>query len=102
MFALTIDTIHDAGDFKSKMPRKEFWMWQLFSRLWLVIIALVLGFVAFLTSSPGAMEGLLPALILVAVAEPGAATRRLKDIGKSGWFQLIPFYNIYLFLQPSK
>lgn len=27
--------------------------------------------------------------------------RRMHDVGKSGWFVLIPLYNFYLFVQPS-
>ena len=27
--------------------------------------------------------------------------RRMHDVGKSGWFILIPLYNLYLFVQPS-
>ena len=102
MFAITIDTIHDAGDFKGTMSRSDFWKWQLFSRIWLVIIGAVSAIVSYLTSSPGAMAGIFPAICFVLSAEPAAATRRLHSVGKSGWFQLVPFYNLYLFVQPSK
>ena len=27
--------------------------------------------------------------------------RRMHDIGKSGWFILIPIYSLYLYVQPS-
>ena len=27
--------------------------------------------------------------------------RRMHDVGKSGWFILVPFYNFYLFVQPA-
>ncbi|MFM8869267.1 MAG: DUF805 domain-containing protein [Candidatus Nanopelagicus sp.] len=30
------------------------------------------------------------------------AVRRVHDVGKSGWFILVPIYNIILFVTPSK
>ena len=30
-----------------------------------------------------------------------AGIRRMHDVGKSGWFILVPFYNFYLFVQPA-
>jgi uncharacterized membrane protein YhaH (DUF805 family) len=84
------------------MSRSDFWKWQLFSRIWLVIFAAAMALVAYLTSSPGAMAGMFPAVIFVTIAEPAAATRRLHDVGKSGWWQLVPLYNLFLFVQPSK
>jgi uncharacterized membrane protein YhaH (DUF805 family) len=101
MYALTVDTIHDAGDFKGKMTRVDFWKWQLFSRIWLIIFAVIMGIIASLTSSPSAFAGMTPAILLVLSAEPAAATRRMHDVGKSGWWQLVPFYSLYLCVQPS-
>jgi len=101
MYALTVDTIYNRGNFKGIMARGDFWKWQLFSRIWLIILATGIGVIAFLTSSPGAFEGMLPAILLVICAEPAAATRRLHDVGKSGWFQLVPIYSFYLYVQPS-
>jgi uncharacterized membrane protein YhaH (DUF805 family) len=31
-----------------------------------------------------------------------AGVRRLHDVGKSGWFYLVPIYNIVLLASPSK
>lgn len=46
------------------------------------------------------MTGLmiLPNLYSIAVFIPGIAVlvRRMHDVGKSGWFALIPIYNIIL------
>ena len=30
------------------------------------------------------------------------AVRRMHDIGKSGWYNLIPIYNLYLSITPSE
>ena len=35
--------------------------------------------------------------LAVLVPSIAVAIRRMHDIGKSGWFILIPFYNLYLF-----
>jgi uncharacterized membrane protein YhaH (DUF805 family) len=101
MYALTVDTIYNRGDFKGTMSRRDFWKWQLFSIIWLIILAVGMGVIAFLTSSLGAFTGMIPAILLVICSEPAAATRRLHDIGKSGWFQLVPIYRLYLYVQPS-
>jgi uncharacterized membrane protein YhaH (DUF805 family) len=101
MYTLTVDTIYNRGDFKGTMARGDFWEWQLFSRIWLFILVAGMGVIVFLTSSSGAFNGMLPAILLVICAEPAAATRRLHDVGKSGWFQLVPIYSFYLYVQPS-
>jgi hypothetical protein len=101
MYAITVDTIHDSGDFKGKMTRGDFWKWQLFSRIWLIVFAVLMGIISSVTSSPSAFAGMTPAILFVLIAEPAARTRRMHDVGKSGWLQLVPFYNLYLFVQPS-
>lgn len=44
--------------------------------------------------------GGLPCLILI-LPLIAAGTRRMHDVGKSGWFQLIPIYSIILMVTPS-
>jgi len=46
----------------------------------------------------------LGSIYSIAVLLPSIAVgiRRLHDVGKSGWFILIPFYNLYLAVQDSE
>ena len=69
--------------FSGRARRKEYWMFILFNMLvafGVNVVDAVLG-----------MEGLLGGLYSLAVLIPGWAvfTRRMHDIGKSGWWWLI-------------
>jgi uncharacterized membrane protein YhaH (DUF805 family) len=44
---------------------------------------------------------LLPLSIAFAIAQLGVGVRRMHDIGRSGWWLLVPFYNLYLATRPS-
>ena len=48
------------------------------------------------------LDDLKSKLIGVVVATIAVAVRRMHDVGKSGWFILIPIYNLVLVLSPSK
>jgi uncharacterized membrane protein YhaH (DUF805 family) len=84
-------------DFTGRARRSEYWWFALFSVAVSVIASFVLGdWVGMLVN----LALLLPSL--------AAGTRRLHDMGKSGWFQLvwlIPFVGwlvmIYWLAQPS-
>jgi uncharacterized membrane protein YhaH (DUF805 family) len=65
------------ADFKGRAARPEFWWFVLFQ----FAVLIVLGFVHEMLSSLASLALLVPALAVGA--------RRLHDIGKSGWFQLI-------------
>ncbi len=89
--------------FEGRASRREFWYFVLAS----VIISLILGFIE------GILRGLLsiPPMhndesalaniysLLVLLPSLAVSARRLHDIDKSGWWMLVPLYNIYLFLQ---
>lgn len=72
-------------NFSGRARRSEYWYFFLFN----VIISTVLSFLG-LTS--------INLIYSLAVLLPGIAVaiRRMHDVNKSGWFVLIPFYNIYL------
>ena len=75
--------------FDGRATRKEFWMFFLFN----VIIIYVLGFIG------GFMNiSFISNIYSLAVLIPGIAVgiRRMHDVGKSGWFILIPIYNFVL------
>lgn len=84
-----IGVLKKYAEFNGRARRSEYWYFFLFN----VIFALVAGFIAGLISLP--MLGMIYSL---AVLVPGIAVaiRRMHDVGKSGWFILIPIYNIIL------
>ncbi len=83
------------ANFNGRARRKEYWMFVLFN----MIISFVLGFVGGLIDFP-----YISSIYSLAVLVPSIAVgvRRMHDVGKSGWFLLIPFYNLYLAVQDSE
>ncbi|MFJ1430907.1 DUF805 domain-containing protein [Capnocytophaga canimorsus] len=79
------------ADFKGRARRKEYWMFTLFNSI--VFFALV--FIG------GLMETtVLFSIYYLAIIVPSIAVgvRRMHDVGKSGWFILVPIYNLVLCL----
>jgi uncharacterized membrane protein YhaH (DUF805 family) len=73
--------------FSGRAVRSEFWYWALFEMILLVVLAIVDAIVF------GASTGVLSTLASLALFLPGLAVwaRRLHDINRSGWWQLIAF-----------
>jgi uncharacterized membrane protein YhaH (DUF805 family) len=84
-----LKVLQNYATFGGRARRSEYWYFALFN----VIIAFVLGFI-------GGMMGttVLSNIYSLAVLIPGIAVgvRRMHDVGKSGWFLLIPIYNLIL------
>lgn len=80
-------------DFEGRARRKEFWMFFLIN----LIISYTLQFTAVGMESPALT--ILSTVYSLAVFLPYIAVsiRRMHDIGKSGWYILIPIYNLILF-----
>ena len=77
------------ADFSGRARRKEYWMFVLGN----VIIALILGVIGGiigtrLLSNIFSLVSLVPSI--------AAIVRRMHDVDKSGWFCLIPIYNLVL------
>ncbi|KAF2515375.1 DUF805 domain-containing protein [Flavobacterium zhairuonense] len=79
------------ANFNGRARRREYWMFFLIN----MIISIVLGFVVGLISPSLAIIGNIYSLAVL-LPGIGVAIRRMHDIGKSGWFILIPIYNIFL------
>jgi uncharacterized membrane protein YhaH (DUF805 family) len=84
-------------DFSGRAARPEFWWFALVSLVVFVLVQAVLG-------------SILGTLVILGFMLPSVAvgSRRLHDIGKSGWFQLLWFVPvlgwavmIYFLVQPS-
>lgn len=83
--------------FSGRASRSEYWWWVLF----LVVMMLVLGSVSLDIANLFSLAVLLPGIAVGA--------RRLHDIGKSGWWQLLGFIPLlgwlvllYWAVQPSE
>lgn len=81
--------------FIGRARRKEYWMFFLFN----TIICFVLGFIEGIVSiNSDSKESTLANIYCLAILIPAIAVgvRRMHDVGKSGWFLLIPIYNLIL------
>lgn len=79
------------ANFDGRARRKEYWMFSLIS------FAISTG-ISILANTISGYLGFLSIIYSLAVFIPSIAVgvRRMHDVGKSGWFILIPFYNLYL------
>jgi len=83
--------------FNGRARRKEFWYFMLFS----FIITMVLQMIGIILKLPAIGHNpndCLRVLYGVAILIPILAlwARRMHDVNKSGWFALIPIYNLIL------
>ena len=113
MIKYYVEALKKYATFSGRARRKEFWYFGLMN----FIIATILGLLLFLSIGNSLMEiingqgdipvlGIIVAIIYslysLAILIPGLAVgvRRLHDVGKSGWFLLIPYGGILLQIIP--
>jgi uncharacterized membrane protein YhaH (DUF805 family) len=80
------------ADFNGRARRSEFWFFYLFLLIGIFAISFVMGLVS------ASLAGIVTVVFYLAMLVPYLAVliRRMHDVGKSGWFCLIPIYNIIL------
>jgi uncharacterized membrane protein YhaH (DUF805 family) len=81
-------------DFSGRATRKEFWTF-----------VFIMYLSTFLAGIAGGLSGtdFIGNLVVVGLLLPyiSCAARRMHDAGKSGWFMIVPVYNLILALSPS-
>lgn len=94
-FNYYIDVLKKYATFSGRARRSEYWYFTLFSTI--ISFALL-----FLDGGLGtaALNPLYSLVVLVPTI--AAAVRRMHDVGKSGWFILIPIYNLILAVTDSE
>jgi len=77
------------ADFKGRTAKKNFWMYVLFNIVLSILVIIIASAIHF---------SFLNTIFSLALLAPsvGIGIRRMHDVGKSGWFILIPIYNIIL------
>ena len=90
-----IDAVKDGfnryADFSGLSTRAQYWYFILATNLATFVGSLIAG----------EMVGNLIPLVSI-IPTIAAAARRMHDVGKSGWFILVPIYNLILLVTPSK
>jgi uncharacterized membrane protein YhaH (DUF805 family) len=90
-----IDAVKDGfnryADFSGTSTRAQYWYFILATNLATFIGSFMVG----------EMVGNLISIVSI-VPTIAAAVRRMHDVGKSGWFILVPIYNLILLVTPSK
>ena len=95
MFNLIGSSLTKYVDFQGRASRKEFWSFFLFFYAVSIIAGGIDGFMG--TDFIGNI-----AVISIFLPYLAVAVRRMNDVGKSGWFILVPIYNFILLCTPSK
>jgi uncharacterized membrane protein YhaH (DUF805 family) len=84
------------ADFNGRARRSEYWYFALVS----IIISWTLSFVGayLMIQSNTSIIYYLSVIFSLAILVPSIAVgiRRMHDVGKSGWYVLIPIYNLIL------
>lgn len=92
--------------FEGTTGRKVFWRYYLAAVAICFVVAILGAILSIVLSFVGLafIGSLIFMLAILALICPtaGIAARRLHDIGKSGWLQVIPFVGLILCLLPSK
>ena len=84
-----LKVLQNYATFSGRARRSEYWYFVLVN----VIISVVFGFVGGLIQVPQLANIYTLAVLIPSIA---VGVRRMHDVGKSGWFLLIPIYNLIL------
>lgn len=84
-----LDVLKKYADFNGRARRKEYWMFVLFNMIFTYTLLFIDIYLQI---------GVLNVIYSLALLIPSiaVAVRRMHDVGKSGWYILIPIYNLIL------
>lgn len=82
--------------FKGRARRKEYWLFFLFTLLVSMLLGLIMGMAESLIGEQEVLNKLLKNAFIIAsmIAGFSAGVRRMHDIGKSGWWIIVPVVSL--------
>ena len=84
------------ANFQGRATRSQYWYWILF----IYIVDFGVNILERVALSHNSILGTLVSLAFI-VPTIAVGTRRMHDVGKSGWWLLFPFVNLYFLVQPT-
>ena len=92
-----IDALKKYAVFSGRTSRKAFWYFFLFNLLISIALGLTEGLLGI---APESSESVLGSIYNLFIFIPNLTigVRRMHDVNKSGWFIIIPIYNLVLAL----
>ncbi len=84
------------AEFNGRASRAEYWYFVLFNVIISIAISIIEGILGLSKNGSGFLSWFYSLAILVPTL--AVAIRRMHDVNKSGWFILIPIYNLILAL----
>jgi len=84
------------ANFTGRARRKEYWMFVLFNMIFAIGGIILLTLIAYALESPFILFLVYIYLFAVMIPSIAVAVRRMHDVGKSGWYVLIPIYSFIL------
>ncbi|OEJ99057.1 cytochrome [Flavivirga aquatica] len=84
------------ANFKGRARRKEYWMFFLFHLIFIYGGMFALGALAFAIESPAILFVIYIYIFATMIPSLAVGVRRMHDVGKSGWYLLIPIYSLIL------
>ena len=96
--------LKDYATFKGRVGRRPYWLFVGVLSVLLIALLLLEEFVVLSNREVGEVFGFLVGISAAIVFLPliAISVRRLHDVGKSGWWLLVPIYNIVLLLGKGK
>lgn len=80
------------ADFSGRARRKEYWMFILFYVLFAFALGIMMGVVGASQSAAGLVN--LVYLLGLFIPSISVGVRRMHDIGRSGWWLIVPFVGL--------
>ncbi|NNE76290.1 MAG: DUF805 domain-containing protein [Pricia sp.] len=87
-----LKVLQNYASFEGRARRKEYWVFFLIN----LVIMYGLYLLAVATDTSILMFAYILYAFAILIPSIAVGVRRMHDVGLSGWFILVPFYNLYL------